>query len=263
MLPTIHEQMVVLRQNMIPIGRLQQEARNRANNHFNGRALDKEVVIVFKKAVVAFMISVLFAGFSMAEGTREDFTEEDLLNMAFDELSDEEKAAVVKNLQNLADESIERAEEKIREQGGLVPFAYLGDYEGEGQFAWFNHDEPVQPEVAASAIQRSVVQAAFQGNLVASVLYMTSGTPRGVDQETREEIEGQLTDEVSFDDLRFLIIEMQHLAGLGIMKVVPYWREDGEWVFGASEEQRVSPELHRLVRQTFQRQMEQHQEEQQ
>ena len=201
------------------------------------------------KTMTRFAVLLLaITGFTYAD----EVSREEVKDIVFESLSEDEQIAAAAQLQALADESLPRAEQMIKEDGGLVPFAYLGSHGGEGQYAWFDDSQQVQPEVAAQAVQRAIIEGAFKGNLAASVLYMTSAAPEGLDAAARERLGDKVDDDLSFEDMRFLIVEMQHLAGLGILKIIPYWEEDGEWVFGPSQEQQIDPTLHLTVRQAIQ-----------
>ena len=167
----------------------------------------------------------------------------------FQTLTEDERKVVLGNLQNLLSSSIDAALTQIHQQGGVKPFAYIGDYEGQGRFLRFSEDQAVPPDVAVHAIQRSVVKAATDGTLAASLLYITTGGSDHLSNDTlaqfraEEEADGR-----TLEDLRYLLIEMQHLAGLGILHVVPYWREGEEWQVGGAIQQVIEPRLHDLVK---------------
>ena len=200
--------------------------------------------MTIKKSV--FVLILLLLGSPMALAS-EEFTEEDAEEMAFETLTEEEKKVVLATLQKAVDESIQEAEERIREGGQMLPFGYAINAAGEGQFLRLDHAEgEVGAAEAAQGIQRAIAEAAIAGNLTGSLLYVTMASPAEMG-EVGEELMAELDEDMR--DARMLVVEMQHLAGVGAITAVPYWKsEDGEsWVFGKPHQTRVDPRLRQLV----------------
>jgi hypothetical protein len=167
----------------------------------------------------------------------------------FRDLSKDHRQLVLGQLQQLLGSSLENAKEQIRRNGELKPFAYVGDFQAKGRYVRLEEQEQVAPEVALFAVQRAVVKAAVDGTLAASLLYATT---MGTEQLTAE-LEQRFTAELSgsgiqLNDVRFLLVEMQHVAGLGILQVIPYWRSDSGWEIGGALQQTIEPRLHQLVK---------------
>ena len=208
-------------------------------------------------------IALLVALLSAATVKADDFTQDDAHDMAFQELEGEQQKAALGMLQTLMDESLEDAEKTIREKGGVVPFAYVMNNAGEGQFLRFSEEEEIPAEVAAQTLEQAIVRSAFEGNLVASAMYVTAPGTDDLEEEIEEDISEDLGDERSLADVNFLIAEAQHLAGISIIHVTPYWEnEDGEWVFGNSQQTTVEPRLAQLVQRTFEEAQQRQQEQQ-
>ncbi|MDC0661519.1 hypothetical protein [Marinobacter sp. SS21] len=170
----------------------------------------------------------------------------------FRSISESEREVVLGNLQHLLESSIDEALEQIRRQGGIRPFAYIGDYEGGGRFIRLSSEQQIPPDVAAHAIQKTVVQGALEGTLIASLLYITTDSSPSLTEELLSRFQEQLTAEGrDIAHVRYLLIEMQHLAGLGLLHVVPYWQENGEWRVGNAVQQVIEPRLHDLVKSTL------------
>ncbi len=202
---------------------------------------------------VLTLIAVLFMMMLVpATASAEEFTQEDARDMAFGQLDEEKQKAVLAMLQKMLDTGLEEAEELIREEGSFVPFAYVMNPQGEGQFLRLSDDQEMRAEVAAHAVQRAIVTNAFQGNLVASSVFLTMEAPRDGMEELEGDLEEELGDDRELDDVRFLMVEQQHLGGLGLVSAVPYWQDGGEWHFGEPQQQQVDPELHNVVQRTFQ-----------
>ncbi|MDX1588617.1 MAG: hypothetical protein R3296_06740 [Oleiphilaceae bacterium] len=200
--------------------------------------------------VRTLVVGLCFGLFSLSIQAQESLGTENASDRVFMSLSEKQQATVAAYLGRLLEESIGRAEQKIREQGSFVPFAYVGDRKGEGRFFKLSDDEKISAEVAAHSIQRGIVQSALKGDLVASVFYMTADGPEKLGK-LRGDLEEGLEADQNLEDLRFLMVELQHLAGLSLLHVVPYWRNDGEWVFGKPQQRKVDPRLHQLVRTTI------------
>ena len=197
---------------------------------------------------VITLIAVLFTMMLVsATAAADEFTEDDAEDMAFEQLDGEEQKAVLATLQKALDDSIEEAEDKIREDGQMLPFGYALNAAGEGQFLRLDHEEGEIPAgQAAQGIQRSIAESAIAGNLVGSLLYVTMASPAEMG-EMGEELMAELDEEL--EDARMLLVEMQHLAGVGALTAVPYWQseDEGAWVFGEPQQTQVEPRLRQLV----------------
>lgn len=166
----------------------------------------------------------------------------------FRELSKDHRQLVLGQLQQLLVSSLESAKEQIRRNGELKPFAYVGDFHAKGRYVRLEEQAQVAPEVALIAVQRAVVKAAVDGTLAASLLYATTMGTEHLTAELEERFANKLSGiEKTLTDVRFLLIEMQHVAGLGILHVIPYWRSDSGWEIGGALQQTVEPRLHQLV----------------
>lgn len=199
--------------------------------------------------ILVMMITLPMAG--VAQESSEGFSQEDARDMAFSKLPENKQKAVIAMLKKLMDESISEAENSIRENGSMVPFGYVSNAAGQGQFLRLSEDKKVRAEVAAHAVQKAIVTNAFRGNLVASALYLTMNAPKGLGAEIEKKLESSIKGDRNIDDVRFLMVELQHLGGLGLVMTVPYWQADGEWFFGDPVQKRVDPELHLKVKKTF------------
>ncbi|MDX1456436.1 MAG: hypothetical protein R3276_02545 [Marinobacter sp.] len=187
-----------------------------------------------------------FTGLATATTTDEN----EVRTTVFRSLSETDREVVLGNLQHLLESSIDEALNEIRSQGGIRPFAYIGDYEGGGRFIRLSTEQQVPPDVAAHVIQKTVVQGAVNGTLIASLLYVTAD---GADAPLTEELLDRFRNELAAEgreiqNVRYLLIEMQHLAGLGVLHVVPYWQEGGEWQIGNAIQQVIEPRLHNLIK---------------
>jgi len=203
--------------------------------------------MTIRNIILTFVFGFLALG-AGSVWAEDDFGQEEAEEMAFQSLDAEEQKAVLATLQAALDESIGEAEEQIRERGSIVPYAYALNYQGQGQFLRVGQDRDVSAEHAAHGLQRAIVESAFSGNLVGSVLYMTMASPSDLGQMGRE-IEKEIDEDAK--DVRLLAVEMQHLAGVGAVTFVPYWKSDDEWVFGKPQQRMVEPELRKLVRKHF------------
>ncbi len=175
--------------------------------------------------------------------------EDSVRTTVFRSLSETEREVVLGNLQHLLASSIDEALEQVRRQGGIRPFAYVGDYEGGGRFIRLSSEQQVPPDIAAHAIQKTVVQGALEGSLIASLLYITTDSSPALTEELLSKFQDALAaDDRNLESVRYLLIEMQHLAGLGLLHVVPYWQEDQEWRIGNAVQQVIEPRLHDLVK---------------
>lgn len=164
-------------------------------------------------------------------------------------LEKEHRELVLGQLQQLLSASIDRAKQTIRDTGELRPFAYVGDFEATGRYVRLGEDQTVRPEVALIAIQRAVVKAAVDGTLAASLLYVSAKDSGQLTDELKQRFASSLSaQDMELDDVRFLLIEMQHVAGLGILQVIPYWRSGSGWEVGSALQQTIEPRLHQVVR---------------
>lgn len=182
-----------------------------------------------------------------------DFSQQDAKEMVFSKLPVEKQKTVVAMLKKIMDDSMDEAEKSIRENGSLMPFGYVVNSAGEGQFLRLGEDQKVSPEYAAHGIQKAIITNAYRGDLVASALYLAMGAPKGLGNDIREKLETSIKGDRSIEDVRFLMVELQHLGGLGMVMTVPYWRMEEQWHFGEPVQKRVSPELHNTVQKTFRR----------
>lgn len=197
-----------------------------------------------------WVIGLCACFFSLGAQGDESLGTEDAKDMAFMSLTEEQRASVSAYLGHLLEESISRAEKKIRDEGSFVPFAYIGDRQGEGRFLQLPEDERVSAEVAAHGVQKAIVKTALDGDLIASIFYMTAEGPEQLGA-MRDKVEDGLEEGQDIQEVRFLMVELQHIAGLSLVHVVPYWRSEGEWVFGEPVQRQVDPRLHQLVRNTI------------
>lgn len=168
---------------------------------------------------------------------------------AFKQLDKEQREVVLGQLQQLLSSSIETAKSGIREHGEIRPFAYVGDFQANGRFVRLNEDQEVPADLALTAIQRMVVNAAVDGTLAASLLYVTAEGSGQLTEDLKSRFEESLSrSDRDIEDVRFLLIEMQHVAGLGILHVVPYWKSGNEWEIGGALQQTIGPRLHQVVK---------------
>lgn len=200
-------------------------------------------------------LAIVIAGFIATGAVAQDeFTQKDARDMAFSEMSEDKQKQVIAMLKKLMKDSKGKAEESIRENGSIVPYGYVLNPQGEGQFLHMDPEQKLKAEVTAHAIQKSILTNAVRGNLVASGLYMTMGMPRGLEKETREKLEESLEGDRTLEDVRFLLVELQHLGGLGLVTTIPYWKDDEDkWVFGEPAQQKVEPSLQSSVQNQIQK----------
>ena len=168
---------------------------------------------------------------------------------SFKQLDEEHRELVLGQLQQLLGASIEKAKQEIRKNGQLKPFAYVGDFEATGRYVRLGEDQQVRQEVALVAIQRAVVSAAVDGTLAASLLYVSAKDAGQLTDNLKERFVSELSEkDKKLDDVRFLLIEMQHVAGLGILHVIPYWKSGDTWEVGGALQQTIEPRLHQVVK---------------
>jgi len=106
----------------------------------------------------------------------------------------------------------------------------------------------MRAEVAAHAVQKTIITNALRGNLAASGLFMTMALPEGLKEKTQKQLEESIEGDRGIDDVRFLMVELQHLGGLGLLMSVPYWKNnEEEWIFGEPVSQQVEPQLQMSV----------------
>ncbi len=203
--------------------------------------------------VRALIVSAFLPLAATAQDSGESFSQQDARDMAFSKLSEDKQKSVIAMLKKLMDDSMKEAESSIRENGSLMPFGYVANAQGKGQFLRIDESQSIKPGYAVHAVQKAIITNAYKGNLIASALYMTAAAPDALGQDIRKELEASIGDGRRVEDVRFLMVELQHLGGLGLVMTVPYWQVDGEWRFGDPVQKRVEPELHRAVRNTFQR----------
>lgn len=168
---------------------------------------------------------------------------------SFKQLDEKHRELVLGQLQQLLGASIEKAKQEIRDKGQLRPFAYVGDFKATGRYVRLGEDQQVRPEVALVAIQRAVVSAAVDGTLAASLLYVSATDAGQLTDGLKERFASELSENnKKLQDVRFLLIEMQHVAGLGILHVIPYWKSGDVWKVGGALQQTIEPRLHQVVK---------------
>lgn len=205
---------------------------------------------MFRKLVLtALILMMLVPAAGVAQEGAEGLEQQSSKQMAFGQLSKEQQKLVVAMLKKLFKEGKVKAEKSIRENGSFVPYAYVSNHKGEGQFLHIDPEQQMRAEVAAHAVQKTIVTNALRGNLAASGLFMTSKMPQGVEEKTRQELAESIKGDRSIEDVRFLMVELQHLGGLGLLMSVPYWQNDaGKWVFGTPISQQINAELQATVK---------------
>ncbi|TVP58181.1 MAG: hypothetical protein EA349_04915 [Halomonadaceae bacterium] len=209
-------------------------------------------LVFFGLLMSAIVSTPVAANESLGLENRED--------MFFMTLTEEERANVTAYLLRLLEESITEAEDKIKASGSFVPFAYVGDDRGRGHFVRLPEDDPIKAEIAVHALQRAIVQSALEGGLVASALYMTVAAPDQLGK-LRDGVEESLEQGQEINDMRFLMVELQHLGGLSLVNVVPYWQNsEEEWVFGKPYQLQVEPRLQQLVQSSVEKYKQQRQQ---
>lgn len=207
---------------------------------------------MFRKMILTVMLLSLMPFTTLAQDGGQALEQQSAKEMAFGQLSEKQQKLVVGMLKKLFKEGKVKAEESIRESGSFVPYGYVLNNQADGQFLHINPEQKMKAEVAAHAVQKTIVTNALRGNLAASGLFMTMALPDGLNEKTREQLEDAIKGGRGVDDVRFLMVELQHLGGLGMLMSVPYWKNgEGQWVFGDAVSQQVTPELHRTVRQVM------------
>ena len=203
---------------------------------------------MFRKVVLTLVILALMPLAAVAQEGGKALEEQSTKQMAFGQLSEKQQKMVVAMLKKLFKEGKVKAEESIRENGSFVPYGYVLNNQAEGQFLHINPEQRMKAEVAAHAVQKTIVTNALRGNLAASGLFMTMALPQGMKEETRQKLEQSVRGDRGLDDVRFLMVELQHLGGLGLLMSVPYWKNsDDKWVFGEPVSQQVEPQLQSTV----------------
>ncbi|TDT41564.1 hypothetical protein DES49_1660 [Halospina denitrificans] len=196
-------------------------------------------------------LALLIAGALVAveaPAQEEGMTQEKAKEMAFGQLSEEKQKQVIAMLKKIFKDAKGKAEKSIRENGSMVPYGYAANNQGQGQFLHIDPEQKLKAEMAAHAIQKTIITNAVRGDLAASGMFLTMGVPQGLQEETRKKLEKSIKGDRGIEDVRFLMVELQHLGGLGLLMTVPYWQSDeGKWVFGEPVSQQVSPELQRSV----------------
>lgn len=183
-----------------------------------------------------------------APAQEEGMTQQKAKEMAFGQLSEDKQKQVIAMLKKVFKDAKGKGEKSIRENGSMVPYGYAANNQGKGQFLHIDPEQEMRAEVAAHAIQKTIITNAVRGQLAASGLFMTMGSPSRLDEETEKKLNESIEGDRGIDDVRFLMVELQHLGGLGLLMTVPYWQNDEEkWVFGDPVSQQVPPELQRSV----------------
>lgn len=183
-----------------------------------------------------------------APAQEEGMTQQETKEMAFGRLSEERQKKVIVMLKKIFKEAKVKAEESIRENGSMVPYGYAANRDGKGQFLHIDPEQKMKAEVAAHAIQKSILTNALRGDLAASAIFMTMGMPQGLAEETKRKLEASIKGDRGIQDVRILTVELQHLGGLGLLMSVPFWQADNEkWIFGQPVAQRVPAELQKSV----------------
>ncbi|MFO7786524.1 MAG: hypothetical protein R6W87_01940 [Halospina sp.] len=205
---------------------------------------------MFRTLLCALIICALVPSAAVGQEGGEALEEKGAKEMAFGQLSEKQQKLVVGMLKKLFKEGKVKAQESIRENGSFVPYGYVSNHKGKGQFLHINPDQKMKAEVAVHAVQKTIISNAVRGNLAASGLFMTMALPEGVKEKTQEQLEESIKGDRGIDDVRFLMVELQHLGGLGLLMSVPYWQDsDDEWVFGEPVSQQIDPELQMAVKQ--------------
>lgn len=209
---------------------------------------------MFRKVVLTLVILALMPLAAVAQEGGKALEEQSTKQMAFGQLSEKQQKMVVAMLKKLFKEGKVKAEESIRENGSFVPYGYVLNNQADGQFLHINPEQRMKAEVAAHAVQKTIVTNALRGNLAASGLFMTMALPQGMKEETRQKLEQSVRGDRGLDDVRFLMVELQHLGGLGLLMSVPYWKNsDDKWVFGEPVSQQVEPQLQSTVQRMMRR----------
>ena len=197
-------------------------------------------------------LALLVAGSLVAvEAPAQDagMTQQETKEMAFGQLSEKQQKQVIAMLKKIFKEGKVKAEESVRENGSFVPYGYVANKQGQGQFLHINPDQKMRAEIAAHAVQKTIITNALRGDLAASALFMTAKMPQGIEDDTEKKLEESIKGDRSIEDVRFLMVELQHLGGLGLLMSVPYWKDsEDKWVFGNPVSQQINPVLQSTVR---------------
>ena len=213
-----------------------------------------------KKIVLALLIGALIPVHAQAQEEQEGMTQQETKKMAFGRLSEEKQKQVIAMLKKIFQEAKGKAEKSIRENGEMVPYGYAANLQGKGQFLHIDPEQKLKAEMAAHAIQKSILTNAVRGDLAASAIFLTMGMPKGLDQKAKEKLKTSIKGDRELEDVRFLMVELQHLGGLGLLMMVPYWQEnEGKWVFGEPVSQQVGAELQKSVQRVMRRAAQQQQ----
>ena len=205
---------------------------------------------MFRTLLCALIICALVPSAALGQEGGEALKEQGTKEMAFGQLSEKQQKLVVGMLKKLFKEGKVKAQESIRENGSFVPYGYVSNHQGKGQFLHINPEQKMEAEVAAHAVQKTIITNALRGNLAASGLFMTMALPEGIKEKTQKQLEESIKGDRGIDDVRFLMVELQHLGGLGLLMSVPYWQNsEDEWVFGEPVSQQINPELQMAVKQ--------------
>ena len=167
----------------------------------------------------------------------------------FVSLQQAEREAVLAQLQQSLQASFATAKTQIEQQGELRPFAYVSDFQAQGRFLRLNESQVVSADTALLTLQQVIADSAVNGAIAASLLYVSASDAGALTHQ----LEGLLakhqdTQGIDPQDLRFLLVEMQHIAGLGLLQIVPYWPSADGWTLGSPIQHTIQPQLHRLVR---------------
>lgn len=214
---------------------------------------------MLRTLICTVMILMLLPAAGWAQEAGKSLEQQNSKEMAFGQLSEKQQKLVVGMLKKLFKEGKVKAEDSIRDNGSFVPYAYVTNHQGKGQFLHIDPEQEMRAEVAAHAVQKTIVTNALRGDLAASGLFMTSKMPQGIKEKTKQELAESIKGDRSIEDVRFLMVELQHLGGLGLLMSVPYWESDEDkWVFGKPISQQINAELQatiqRMMRKAAQKQ---------
>ncbi|MEQ6884914.1 hypothetical protein [Salicola sp. Rm-C-2C1-2] len=203
---------------------------------------------MLRTLICTVMILMLLPAAGSAQEAGKSLEQQNSKEMAFGQLSEKQQKLVVGMLKKLFKEGKVKAEDSIRDNGSFVPYAYVANHQGKGQFLHIDPEQEMRAEVAAHAVQKTIVTNALRGDLAASGLFMTSKMPQGIKEKTKQELAESIKGDRSIEDVRFLMVELQHLGGLGLLMSVPYWENDEDkWVFGKPISQQINAELQATV----------------
>ncbi|MCH8498006.1 MAG: hypothetical protein LAT63_05985 [Marinobacter sp.] len=164
-------------------------------------------------------------------------------------LQQAEREAVLAQLQQSLQASFTTAKEQIEEQGELRPFAYVSDFQAQGRFLRLDPSQTITADTALVTLQQVIADSAVNGGIAASLLYVSASDAGALTQQLEALLaEHEDTRAVDPKDLRFLLVEMQHVAGLGLLQIVPYWPSTDGWTLGSPIQHTIQPQLHHLVR---------------